>query len=190
LSPIFSPKAEVIAEFDPKRRILATAKRITVDKDNTTIIDGGGDRKTLEGRVKQIRAQIEETVTEAGLHIKLPFVQEVRLFEKRLLSWDGDPNQIPTKGREFIWVDTTARWRIVDAKKFLENVATEAGVQSRLDDFRAQTHRRTVPVRGRRAECGDSRDDVERTAPDPLHRLSSSTGDPGQGRCGGDPDLR
>jgi membrane protease subunit HflC len=74
-------------------------------------------------------------VTEAGLHVKLPFVQEVRRFEKRLLIWDGDPNQIPTKGREFIWVDTTARWRIADAKKFLENVATEAGARSRLDDI-------------------------------------------------------
>jgi membrane protease subunit HflC len=59
----------------------------------------------------------------------------VRRFEKRLLIWDGDPNQIPTKGREFIWVDTTARWRIADAKKFLESVATEEGAQSRLDDI-------------------------------------------------------
>lgn len=50
-----------------------------------------------------------EPVTEAGLHVKLPFVQDVRRFEKRLLIWGGDPNQIPTKGREFIWVDTTAR---------------------------------------------------------------------------------
>jgi membrane protease subunit HflC len=78
---------------------------------------------------------VGETVTEAGLHVKLPFVQGVRRFEKRLLTWDGDPNQIPTKGREFIWVDTTARWRIADAKKFLENVASEEGAQSRLDDI-------------------------------------------------------
>src|SRR3989338_9409260 len=73
--------------------------------------------------------------TEAGLYFKIPFIQEVRRFEKRLLIWDGDPNQIPTAGREFIWVDTTARWRIADAKKFLENVATEAGARSRLDDI-------------------------------------------------------
>ena len=85
--------------------------------------------------IVQFGRPVGEPVTEAGLHIKLPFVQEVRRFEKRLLIWDGDPNQIPTKGREFIWVDTTARWRIVDAKKFLENVATEAGAQSRLDDI-------------------------------------------------------
>ncbi len=85
--------------------------------------------------VLQFGRPVGETVTEAGLHTKLPFVQKVRRFEKRLLVWDGDPNQIPTKGREFIWVDTTARWRIADAKKFLENVATEAGAQSRLNDI-------------------------------------------------------
>ena len=85
--------------------------------------------------ILQFGRPVGQPVTEAGLHLKLPFVQEVRRFEKRLLIWDGDPNQIPTKGREFIWVDTTARWRIADAKKFLENVATEAGAQSRLNDI-------------------------------------------------------
>ena len=85
--------------------------------------------------IVQFGRPVGDTITEAGLHIKLPFVQVIRRFEKRLLVWDGDPNQIPTKGREFIWVDTTARWRIADAKKFLETVATEAGAQSRLDDI-------------------------------------------------------
>lgn len=85
--------------------------------------------------VVQFGRPVGETVTEAGLHIKLPFVQKVLRFEKRLLFWDGDPNQIPTKGREFIWVDTTARWRISDAKRFLENVASEEGAQSRLNDI-------------------------------------------------------
>jgi len=89
----------------------------------------------LQAIVVQFGRPVGEPVTEAGLHIKLPFVQEVRRFEKRLLVWDGDPNQIPTKGREFIWVDTTARWRIADAKKFLENVASEAGAQNRLNDI-------------------------------------------------------
>jgi len=85
--------------------------------------------------IVQFGRPVGETVTEAGLHIKIPFIQDVRRFEKRLLVWDGDPNQIPTKGREFIWVDTTARWRIADARKFLENVASEAGAQSRLNDI-------------------------------------------------------
>jgi membrane protease subunit HflC len=85
--------------------------------------------------ILQFGRPVGQPVTEAGLHFKLPFVQDVRRFERRLLIWDGDPNQIPTKGREFIWIDTMARWRIADAKKFLENVATEAGAQSRLDDI-------------------------------------------------------
>jgi membrane protease subunit HflC len=89
----------------------------------------------LQAVVVQFGRPVGETVTEAGLHMKLPFVQEVLRFEKRLLYWDGDPNQIPTKGREFIWVDTTARWRISDAKRFLENVASEEGAQSRLNDI-------------------------------------------------------
>jgi len=83
----------------------------------------------------QFGRPVGETVTEPGLHVKLPLIQEARRFEKRLLIWDGDPNQIPTKGREFIWIDTTARWRIADAKKFLENVASEAGARSRLNDI-------------------------------------------------------
>jgi len=85
--------------------------------------------------ILQFGRPVGNAVTEAGLHFKLPFIQEVRRFDKRLLIWDGDPNQIPTEGREFIWVDSTARWRIVDPLKFLENVATEAGAQSRLDDI-------------------------------------------------------
>ncbi len=85
--------------------------------------------------ILQFGRPVGTPIVDAGLHLKLPFVQEVRRFEKRILIWDGDPNQIPTKGREFIWLDTTARWRIADAKKFLESVATEAGAQSRLDDI-------------------------------------------------------
>jgi membrane protease subunit HflC len=85
--------------------------------------------------VLQFGRPVGEPVTAAGLHFKLPFIQDVRRFDKRILTWDGDPNQIPTRGREFIWVDTTARWRIADARKFLESVATEAGAQSRLDDI-------------------------------------------------------
>lgn len=85
--------------------------------------------------VLQFGRPVREPITEPGLYLKIPFVQEVRRFDRRLLIWDGDPNQIPTKGREFIWIDTTARWRIVDARKFLENVASEEGARSRLDDI-------------------------------------------------------
>jgi membrane protease subunit HflC len=70
-----------------------------------------------------------------GLHFKLPFAQDVTRFERRILKWDGDPNQIPTKDKKFIWVDTTARWRISDPLLFYKTVASERGAQSRLDDI-------------------------------------------------------
>lgn len=70
-----------------------------------------------------------------GLHWKIPFVQTVHRFEKRILKWDGDPNQIPTKDKRYIFLDTTARWRIVDPLRFFKTVATERGAQSRLDDI-------------------------------------------------------
>ena len=74
-------------------------------------------------------------VVNRGLHFKLPFVQDVNRFEKRILKWDGDPNQIPTKDKKFIWIDTTARWRISDPLLFYTSVSTERGAQSRLDDI-------------------------------------------------------
>lgn len=70
-----------------------------------------------------------------GPHFKLPFMQNVNRFEKRIMKWDGDPNQIPTKDKRFIWIDTTARWRIVDPLRFFKTVATINGAQSRLDDI-------------------------------------------------------
>jgi modulator of FtsH protease HflC len=74
-------------------------------------------------------------ITKPGLHWKKPFIQTVRRFDKRILVWDGDPNQIPTLGREFIRVDTAARWRISDPLLFLKSVRDELGAKSRLNDI-------------------------------------------------------
>lgn len=76
-----------------------------------------------------------DVISEPGLHWKMPFIQEVRRFDKRLLIWDGDVSQIPTLGREFIQVDTTARWRIADPLQFLRSVRDERGGHTRLDDI-------------------------------------------------------
>jgi len=73
-------------------------------------------------------------VTTAGIHFKKPFIQQARYFEKRLLEWDGDANQIPTKDKKYIWVVPTARWKIKDPLKFLEYVGNEILAQARLDD--------------------------------------------------------
>lgn len=74
-----------------------------------------------------------KSVNQAGLHFKLPFIQEVRRIDLRILSWDGYPNQIPTKDKKYIKVDTTARWQIVDPLKFIQTVQNERGAKSRLD---------------------------------------------------------
>ena len=71
----------------------------------------------------------------SGLHFKSPLVQEVHRFQRRIMQWDGDPNQIPTKDKRYIWVDVTARWRISDPLLFYRAVANERGAQSRLDDI-------------------------------------------------------
>ncbi|OGK08810.1 MAG: HflC protein [Candidatus Riflebacteria bacterium GWC2_50_8] len=74
-------------------------------------------------------------VRHAGLNFKIPLIEDVYRFEKRILKWDGDPNQITTREKKFIWVDATARWRIVDPLVFFRTVATIKGAQSRLDDI-------------------------------------------------------
>lgn len=88
-----------------------------------------------QGIIVQFGEPVGDVVDKPGLHWKLPFVQEVRRFDKRLLDWDGEVSQIPTLGREFIIVDTTARWRIVDPLQFLRSVRDELGAQTRLDDI-------------------------------------------------------
>lgn len=83
----------------------------------------------------QFGRPVGNAIDEPGLHFKKPFIQEVRRFDKRILAWDGDPRDISTRGREFIFVDSTARWRIVDPLLFLKSVKDESGAQSRLDDI-------------------------------------------------------
>jgi modulator of FtsH protease HflC len=84
--------------------------------------------------IVQLGEPVGDVITDPGLHFRLPFIQDVRRFDKRLLDWDGDVSQIPTLGREFIIVDTTARWRITDPLQFLRSVRDEAGARTRLDD--------------------------------------------------------
>ncbi len=88
-----------------------------------------------QGIIVQFGEPVGEVASEPGLHWKTPFIQEVRYFDKRLLVWDGSVSQIPTLGREFVLVDTTARWRIVDPLQFLRSVRDENGARTRLDDI-------------------------------------------------------
>ena len=85
--------------------------------------------------ITQFGKPVGDPVVEPNIHFKLPVVQEVHYFDKRFLEWDGDPNQIPTKDKRFIWVDTYARWRIKDPLLYFQRVRDERGAQSRLDDI-------------------------------------------------------
>jgi modulator of FtsH protease HflC len=90
--------------------------------------------ETQQVVITQFGQPIGRPIAQAGLHFKMPFIQQANYFEKRILQWDGHPNQIPTKDKRYIWVDTTARWKIVDALTFLQSVTNETGAHARLDD--------------------------------------------------------
>ncbi len=84
--------------------------------------------------ITQFGKPIGNAVGDPGLKIKVPFVQKVNAFDKRILEWDGSPRQVPTRDKRYIWVDTFARWRIVDPLRFMQSVTDETGAQARLDD--------------------------------------------------------
>jgi membrane protease subunit HflC len=81
---------------------------------------------------------------DAGLKLKVPFVDSVEKYSRKVLAWDGEAQLIPTRENQFIWVDTTARWRIVDPKLFYQSVGTMTQAQSRLDDVIDSTVRKVI----------------------------------------------
>ncbi len=91
--------------------------------------------ETQQVILTQFGKVIGEPVVEAGLHFKIPFVQTPNMIEKRILDWDGDAREMPTKDKTFIEVDTFARWRIADPKQFFLRLRDERSAQSRLDDI-------------------------------------------------------
>lgn len=90
--------------------------------------------ETEQAIITQFGKPVGDARTTPGLHFKVPLIQQVHRFDKRWLAWDGDANQITTKDKKFIWVDTYARWRIADPLKYFQSVRDERGAQSRLDD--------------------------------------------------------
>lgn len=91
--------------------------------------------ETKQVVVTQFGEPVGDPITSAGLHFKTPFIQQAHYFEKRVLEWDGDPNEIPTKDKKYIWVDAYARWKIINALNFLESVGNEISAHARLDDI-------------------------------------------------------
>jgi len=85
--------------------------------------------------VTQFGRIVGEPVKDPGLKFKLPFIQKANYFAKNLLDWDGDPGQIPTLDKTFIWVDTFARWKITDPVKFFQTVNNRFNAIGKLNDI-------------------------------------------------------
>lgn len=91
--------------------------------------------ETQQVVVTQFGRPVGEAITTPGLKFKTPFIQKTHFFEKRFMEWDGDPNQIPTKDKKYIFVDTYARWQITDPLLFYIRLTNERGAMSRLADI-------------------------------------------------------
>lgn len=91
--------------------------------------------ETQQAIVTQFGRPVGEPRTLPGLNFKVPFLHKVQFFDKRYLEWDGDKNQVPTKDKKFIFVDTYARWEITNPLQFFIRLRDERSAQSRLDDI-------------------------------------------------------
>jgi membrane protease subunit HflC len=91
--------------------------------------------ETEQAILTQFGRPVGGLITDPGLHMKVPFIQDVHRFDKRWLEFDGDAREITTKDKKYIWVDSYARWRIADPLRFYQAVRDERGAQSRLDDI-------------------------------------------------------
>lgn len=92
-------------------------------------------KETEQVVITQFGKPVGKAITKPGLKFKTPFIQKANYFEKRYMEWDGDPNQVATKEKTFIFVDTYARWQITDPLQFFKRLTNERGAQSRLDDI-------------------------------------------------------
>ena len=101
-------------------------------------------QETEQVIVTQFGKPVGEPVTEAGLHLKAPFVQEVNRIEKQILEWDGQRTEMPTKDKLYISVDTFGRWRITDPLEYFRRLRDERSAQSRLDDILGSETRNAI----------------------------------------------
>lgn len=85
--------------------------------------------------ITQFGRPVREAIIEPGMYFKVPLIQVANYFEKRYMEWNGDPNQVPTKDKKFIFVDTYARWQITDPLQFFKRLTNERGALSRIDDI-------------------------------------------------------
>ena len=100
--------------------------------------------ETEQVLITQFGKPVGDPITKSGLHFKIPFIQEVNQIDNRFLAWDGKPNEMPTKDKTYILVDTFARWRIQDAKQYFLRLRDERSAQSRLNDILGSETRNAI----------------------------------------------
>lgn len=142
--------------------ILLSSSMYTVDQTQQAVVTQFGKPvrviiNPIEGRrTQETLTRLKDKYTKegiafaegAGLRFKVPLIQSVRKFERRLLRWNGYPEQIPTKDKKYIWVDTTARWYIEDPLQFLEVVVgSEEQAHAKLDDIINSSTRNSITKR-------------------------------------------
>ncbi len=110
--------------------VIASVIAMVAALDSVFIIE-----ETQQAIVTQFGRPIGEPRTDPGLNVKVPFIQKVSFFDKRYLEWDGDANQVPTRDKKFIFVDSYARWEITDPLQFFRRLRDERGAQSRISDI-------------------------------------------------------
>ena len=110
--------------------LIAAAAGIVLVYSSAYVVD-----ETEQVVITQFGKVVDKPVTTPGLNFKIPFIQKASYFPKNLLTWDGDPGQVPTKDKTYIWVDTFARWKIVDPIKYFQTVNNEFAALERLDDI-------------------------------------------------------
>src|SRR5256714_12414580 len=135
-------------------------------------------KQTDQVIITQFGQPIGEPITEAGLHFKLPLIQDVNRIDKRFLEWDGLPVAIPTRDKTYIHVDTYARWRIANPMTYFVRLHDERSAQSRLEDILGSETRNAI--------AKHDLIEIVRTAKDrkPMHDESLKTGPVGMGTIG------
>ena len=140
-------------------------------------------KQTQQVIITQFGQPIGEPITEAGLHLKVPLIQEVNQIDKRFLEWDGAPVAIPTRDKTYIHVDTYARWRISNPMTYFVRLHDERSAQSRLEDILGSETRNAI--------AKHDLIEIVRTDKDrkPMHDESLKTGPVGMGTIGALPPI-
>jgi membrane protease subunit HflC len=132
-------------------------------------------KETEQVILTQFGRPVGNAITNAGLHLKIPFIQHANFIEKRVLPWDGRPSEMPTKDKTYIIVDAFGRWRISDPKQYFLRLHEERRALSRLDDILGSEIRNAI-AKHELIEVIRSTKDRKAVTDDVIRRAGTSVG--------------